>query len=176
MKITQELVKRLFDYNPDGYLIWKVKPALRVSIGSPAGSKNTRGYWQVRVLGKLYRSHRIIFLWHNGYFPENNIDHIDGNPSNNKIENLREVTQQCNLRNSKVHKNNNSGVTGVIWHKQTEKWYAQIKVNGKNINLGFYSDFISAVKARHTKEIELEWNGCNSSSSAYLFLADNGLL
>jgi len=81
-----------------------------------------------------------------------NIDHIDRNPLNNRKYNIRVATDSQNMMNRGIQKNNTSGITGVCWIKEKCKWKAQIKINRKNINLGYFSNFDDAVKARKGAE------------------------
>jgi len=175
MSLTQERVKELFDYHEDGHLIWKETRSV-IKKGDIAGYKSKSGYIQVGIDSKLYYVHRIIFLWHHGYIPENGVDHDDRVKDHNWIDNLFEASKQCNARNSKIGKNNKSGVTGVYYSKDKDKWVSGIKVNGKTIHLGCYDNFDDAVKARYQGEVEINWNGCNSTSSAYLYLKDKNLV
>ena len=98
--ITQNKVKELFTYE-EGKLLWKVKKAIRTSIGEEAGTINALGYRCISVDNKRYYAHRLIFLFHRGFLPEY-IDHIDGDPTNNRLENLRECTRDQNQWNQKV--------------------------------------------------------------------------
>lgn len=82
------------------------------------------------------------------------IDHIDGNPLNNRKENLRICTQQQNVFNHKVAKNNTSGITGVSWDKTRNKWVAQIVYNNKNYHLGRYNNKQDAINARINAELK----------------------
>lgn len=173
--LTQELVKHLFDYM-DGKLVWKNPKSPRVKPGDIAGNISKLGYIRVQVCGKLYFAHRIIFIYCNGYNPENPIDHTDRDKLNNNIENLREITQQCNMRNAKQQSNNTSGVRGVGWHKRIGKWYAQIRANKSCNFLGYFDNFNKAVKARHNAEIAVNWAGCDSTSPSFLYLKKTGLL
>ena len=175
-RLTQERVRELFDYREDGRLVWTDMCPRPAHIGKPAGSVGKNGYWLVGINNVSYCLHRIIFLYHYGYMPESVVDHIDRNPSNNRIENLREVSHICNGRNCDINKNSKTGVCGVCWHKRNKKWHAQIMVNYKRIDLGRFDDFTDAVKARHDAEVAHSWNGCNSTSSAYLYLKERGLL
>lgn len=136
--LTQETVRKLFDYRSDGNLIWKIKAANCVHIGDVAGGKKSDGYYVVPVCGKYRTVHRVIFLWHNGYIPDY-IDHLDNDKSNNRIENLRPATKSQNGCNRKLLRNNTSGFKGVRWHKLKSKWQSSIMFNSKAIHLGYFS-------------------------------------
>ena len=144
--LTQELVNKLFEYK-DGILYWKEKTSNKspIKIGNACGRPATSGHMQTTIYGKLHGNHRIIFLMHHGYLPKE-IDHIDGNPLNNHIENLREATRAENQYNRKIGKNNTSGVKGVLWHKTHQKWTAKTSVNGKRQYLGYFSTIEEASK------------------------------
>ena len=143
--LTKELCIELFEYR-DGSLFWKKDSAKNVKAGSKAGSKSFHRSAQVKINKTLHLVHRVIFLMHYGYLTEN-IDHIDGNPENNRIENLRVATTSENGWNSKISVRNKSGVKGVTWNKQRNKWRAYISVNCKNIHLGSFSDIEKAKEA-----------------------------
>jgi hypothetical protein len=135
--ITQELTHRLFEYR-DGELYWKVSVG-SVKAGAKAGTLKQPGYFKTRIDGKFYLNHRLIFLMHHGHLPEY-LDHIDNNPSNNRIENLRAATLTENKYNSKLSKNNTSGVKGVSWYKAENNWRVKIYVNGKQKHFGYFED------------------------------------
>jgi hypothetical protein len=132
--ITQTYLKQIFDYC-DGNLIWKVKPAARVKIGDKVGSLNAQGRLCTRIKSKSYLIHRLIFMWHHGFLPEF-IDHIDNNPLNNRIKNLRCATRKQNNQNAKMPVTNTSGVKNVFLHKETQRW--QVLISGKYF--GLYKD------------------------------------
>ena len=168
--LTQDVVRQWFVYDyKTGELFWKNRRCNRCNLKKPVGLFNKRGL-DVGFFGKLRRVHRLVWIYHYGYLPECGIDHIDRNPINNRIENLRQVSQVCNSRNTGNRKNNTSGVKGVYWNQIYRKWIAQIYVNYKVIGLGSFANFIDAVKARYKKECELEWHGCDSFSPAFQFL------
>jgi hypothetical protein len=141
-EITQEYLKELFDYK-DGELYWRVNSGNQVKINDKAGSLQNNKYYRIGINGKLYLIHRIIYLYHNGYLPEF-IDHIDQNPSNNNIENLRKSTRAQNGMNRKSFKNTSSIYKGVSWHKRDKIWSAYIIINKKQKYLG---SFINEDKA-----------------------------
>ena len=171
MKLNQEIVRELFDYDAkEGVLIWKSLKSKRIKVGSIAGCINAKGYVQVAVLGKRYLAHRVIWLWHYGYVPENVIDHINRDKKDNRLDNLRETSSQCNMRNSKLCKRNTSGVKGVYWNSRDSKWISQITIEGAQKHLGICEDFIEAVAHRLAGEQAINWSGCDSTSPAYLYM------
>jgi len=170
-ELTQEYVRELFDYDPEtGVLTWKQSLNNRAPVGSYAGSIGADGYLGVGISKKRYRYHRIIWLWVHGYVPENQIDHINQDKADNRLSNLREVSQVCNMRNTGNAKNNTSGVKGVTWWKKRKKWGASLMVNGKTRHLGIYDSFDDAVCARLAGEQCLDWFGCNSNSPAFQYV------
>ena len=135
--ITQKYLKELFDYK-DGNLYWKIKKAKNTIIGSIV-STLSHGYIRVRIDGKAYFAHRIIFLYHHGYLPLE-IDHIDKNPLNNKIENLRECSSSQNKYNTNLRTDNKSGIKNVRWRDDRKKWEVRLWVDGKRKYFGHYFD------------------------------------
>lgn len=149
--MSKELVKELratFEYHEDGYLI-------RKKNGKPCGMRaNTcQGYAQVKVNGRMLYAHRIIYALMHSEMPEGEIDHIDGDPLNNRIENLRDVSGSENQHNSKKRKDNSSGFTGVSWANHAQKWRTEIWVDNRKIHLGYFEDFEEAVQARKLAKI-----------------------
>ena len=142
--ITQDFLKSFFHYE-DGRLFY-TQPSGRMTIGDRAGTVNGSGYYQTCIKGKIYKNHRLIFLMHHGYLPKE-IDHIDGNPRNNRIENLREATHTQNSMNHKLSKANKSGFKGVNWCNTTNKWRATCRAFGKKHHVGHFVNIEDAVKA-----------------------------
>ena len=133
--------KQLFDYNPEtGSLTWKVQRRGRALKGSEAGTLHPKGYVRVSVDNVDYLAHRIIWALTNGETPENAvIDHVNGNPSDNRLNNLRLTTPQGNVHNQvDAHKGNVSNLIGASFHKPTGKWISRIKVNGKDKYIGLF--------------------------------------
>jgi len=169
--LTQENLKKLFDYAPDtGYFTRLVKVNYNTDIGDIAGSINDAGYLQIRIDGRIYLCHRLVWLFIYGYFPENSLDHIDRDKTNNRLNNLREVSQTCNNKNSGNLSNNTSGVKGVSSVGGSKTWKAQITVNRRCLNLGRYGNFEDAVCARLFAEQCLNWENCEKKSSAKLYM------
>ena len=149
-----EHLREKFTFNADGELVWSDSPKNKKSkIGTRPGSVDSRGYRQVRVKGVLTLEHRIVYFMHHKTLPRF-LDHIDGNRTNNRIENLREATSSQNAFNRATGKSNKSGVKGVHWHKQHRKWYAAIKHKGNTKFLGLFKNFDDAVEARKKAEDE----------------------
>lgn len=173
--LTQERLRELLDYDPEtGVFTWRVSRR-GAKKGCVAGSLS-HGYIHIRVDEKPYRAHRLAWLYMHGYFPENQIDHINRVRDDNRIINLREVSIQCNARNRGVRSTNTSGVVGVYWYKAIKKWRVQIKADGKNLHLGYYRNLPDAVLSRWNAEVKHEFPNCNSDSSAYQYLIDNKII
>lgn len=96
--LTQTILKERFDYD-NGELIWKIRPSNRVQIGDVAGYIDNNGRKIIKIDNKLYKAHRLIFLWHHGWLPDL-VDHKDENPLNNRIDNLRSLDRAGNATNS----------------------------------------------------------------------------
>jgi len=175
--LTCKRTRELFDYRDDGNLIRKVYRCSQAKIGEVAGTYKKNKYSQVMIDGKHYKTHRVIWLWHHGYMPECELDHINKVKSDNRIENLREVSKQCNARNCGNPDNNTSGVKGIHTHESWgDVWRAYIVVNKKMCHLGSHKDFDEAVLHRLAAEQCLDWEGCDSSSPAYRYAKDNILI
>lgn len=157
IELTQKYVKELFDYR-DGELYWKVTKAQRVKIGDHAGGIKKDGYREVKIDGKGYLAHRLIFLYHYDYLPQF-LDHIDGNPLNNDITNLREATIQENNWNVGKYKvingkSTSSEYKGVTRYERDKKYRAQIVINRKRKHLGYFTSEIDAAMAYDKVAIE----------------------
>ena len=136
---TLEQLQEMFEYK-NGELIYKIKTAKKTNIGDVAGTINKLGYRHIQINRKRYQAHRLVWIYHNIEIPIGlEIDHIDRNPSNNRIENLRLATRSQNMTNKPKQINNTSGYKGVCWHKRSKKWSANIKYNNKQIYLGVFA-------------------------------------
>jgi hypothetical protein len=171
--LTQGRVKELFNYDPEtGELIRRVSVG-KTKASDVAGCPNGQGYLQTMVDGNRYFNHRLVWLHVYGYFPEHGIDHINRNRSDNRLENLREVSQSCNMRNARQPSTNTSGVQGVCWNKRGQKWKARIGTGKKVLSLGYHSSFLEAACHRLAAEQCLNWGSCDSASPASKYVREN---
>jgi hypothetical protein len=147
--INQSRLKELFTYTPDGKFT-RNKNGKEVKCSVTKGQR----YLRINVEGKPYTIHRMVFLYHYGYLPKVT-DHIDGNRMNNKIENLREVTQQENCLNSKHRATSKSPFKNVYLQSPTKdldwkrNWVVSLMVKGKRIYIGSFKDLDLANLVAH---------------------------
>lgn len=161
---TPEELRQLLRYEPEtGKLYWlerkdgspgsamfNTRFAGNEALTAPVGEKALCG----SVNGGRYLAHRVIWALVHGEWPTGQIDHINGNPFDNRLSNLREVESFENQRNMKRPSHNTSGVCGVSWNAQHRKWQARINARRKTVMLGVFSDFNEAVAARKQAEKE----------------------
>ena len=155
--LTQEILKQCLDYNKEtGEFFWLITTN-RKKAGTRAGTQRVDGYRKIQVKKQLYFEHRLAWLYVYGNFPENVIDHIDGNPSNNAIENLRDVTVAVNSQNRlKPHTRNKLNLLGVT-KTLGGKFNAKICHDGKRIHLGNFQTKEDAFKSyQQTQKTLLE--------------------
>ena len=150
-------------YDPStGEFRWNVNRRGTAKAGAVAGCEHTdqngKKYWQISIDGKQYKAHRLAWLVTHGGFPPEQIDHIDGNGLNNRLENLRAVSNAENQRNARKRADNTSGVSGVVWRKDHQKWQAKIQVNRKLTHLGYFTDKSEAIAARKAAEAKYNFH------------------
>jgi hypothetical protein len=144
--LSHEYVKSLFYFDEVmNCLRWKINKGKRGKIGERAGCFHEE-YRCVKIDGKEYKEHRLIFFYLNGFWPNDRLDHKDENKANNHPSNLREADNSQNQSNRGKQKNNTSGYKGVYWYKQNKKWVVQIQKDKKNYHLGYFIDPIEAAK------------------------------
>lgn len=136
--ITQELVKSLYNYDPETGHFTRKTVHHRFPIGSRAGSTMANGYRNLTVAGQRLYEHRVAWLYMTGEWPADMIDHKDLNRANNAWCNLREADNSKNMRNAGMRSNNTCGFKGVCWRSDQGRWRAYITVNGKQKHLGNY--------------------------------------
>lgn len=150
--LTAEVLRSVLNYDPEtGIFTWKIRPAFRTKIGSVAGYQMTKGYWMIGVKGTYYVAHRLAWLYVNGKWPADQIDHINGVKSDNRIVNLRQATNSQNHANAPKRSHNTSGVKGVSWHKKRRRWIASIRVHGKLEHIGEFRELSVAADAYSEK-------------------------
>jgi hypothetical protein len=144
--IASDLVRELFDYR-DGHLYWRKKTNRNHVITRPAGTINVTGYRVVTINGKKIHAHRLIWLWHGLELPQQ-IDHINGDPADNRIENLRAADYMTNAYNSRIKSDNTSGVKNVSWCNTYQRWVVQLRAAGKKVSGRFKTKEEAAMFAR----------------------------
>ena len=157
LAISDQELLGVLRYDPEtGFIHW-IKRSGRAKAGSVAGTVKVGGYIQIRACGGLHYAHRIAWMFEHGKWPEGHIDHIDGNPMNNRISNLRDVSVGTNMENQRrAHvSNKSSGLLGVSFDKQTGRWMAKISILNKTKNLGRFSDKDKAHEAYVTAKRQL---------------------
>lgn len=134
----EKLIFEHLKYTPETGKVWWIKhPRRSTANNTEAGNMMQNGYRKLKFFGKQYLTHRIAWLLHYGKWPTGDIDHIDGNPANNKLSNLRDVPHSVNIQNRKsATSKNKTGFLGVV--KRKNKYAAHIYKNGKQIYLGLF--------------------------------------
>lgn len=170
--LTQKRLKEVLNYDSaTGIFTWKIDIS-GVKKDDTAGCIGN-DYIRISIDGRLYLAQRLSFLYMKGYFPEHDCDHINRRKCDNRWCNIREVSRQCNLRNTGNPSHNTSGVKGVSFSSARGKWESNIHIDGKKINLGRHGDFMEAVCHRLAAEQVEDWSGCDSSSPAFRFVQDH---
>jgi hypothetical protein len=155
MQLTQDLLAQLFEYR-NGKLYWRSSQGNQIKKGSLAGWPD-KVYMRVMINETAYLAHRVIYLMHHGYLPDF-VDHINGDATDNRIENLRAATRSDNNRNRRINGNNKSGIKGVHWDAPRNKWKAQLCIAGKQQYLGLYDTLeeaaaiVQAARVKHHGE------------------------
>jgi hypothetical protein len=154
LKLTAAQVRNVLDYDPGtGIFTWKVRTGMPPYwnpkyAGKRAGSLNCQGYCHIAIDSKNYKAHRLAWLYHYGEMPRLDIDHINGDKSDNSIANLRIATDSQNLANAKMYSGNTSGVKGVAWDARSRKWKAYVRLRGTYHHLGYFTNIADAARAR----------------------------
>jgi hypothetical protein len=156
--ISIQVARSLWDYNPEtGEITWRVTRNAhggRVAPGVVAGTRKD-GYVQLCTSGRQYRAHRVAWLLMTGDHPpfDMDIDHVNGNRSDNRWSNLRLATRSQNNTNRRTAKTS-SGVNGVYQRGDTGKWHARVTVNYRVIHLGQFDTKDEAISARRAGEAQ----------------------
>lgn len=156
-ELTAEYLRSILSYDPEsGIFTRKVHTASRAKVGDVAGSQSRGGYLRITVQSRLYQAHRLAWLYVYGTWPKDQLDHVNRVRTDNRIANLREVTNKQNQQNASKSSRNTSGHPGVVWHKQNSKWQATIMHNYKRRYLGCFTNIEEAISARKAGE-KLYW-------------------
>ena len=167
-RITQADLKSLISYSPEtGLFHWVKSSSNRAPVGSIAGSPNGAGYLRIQIRKKNYYMHRLAVLWMTGEWPEADVDHINGDPSDNRWQNLRRATRGENLYNSRRARSNTTGYKGVTFRKDVGKFEGRIKYRRRTIHLGFFETAEEAHRAYYEKAVELRGAFANSGGSTF---------
>jgi hypothetical protein len=157
--ITYKRLIELFHYDPYTGIFYRKKLTSNfVKINSKVGTKNCYGYIQMYVDRKLYRAHRLAWLYMMGVMPKNDIDHINRIRDDNRFLNLREANKKENAYNTKVNSTNTTGFKGVSKANKDGKYPANIRINGKVTFLGLFSNPLDASIAYKNKAKEIHGN------------------
>lgn len=152
-----ERLRELFAYDPGTGVITRLVAAGRSPSMSVAGTISDTGYLVIKADGKKLKAHRLAWAIHNGAWPQNHLDHINGVKTDNRISNLRDVTVAQNLQNQRSAQASNTSCKflGVSWDKRKKLWVAQIQVNRKGIYIGRFKTAEEAHAAYVQKKREL---------------------
>jgi hypothetical protein len=185
MELTAEIARELLTYNPDtGKLYWKERSEKKYYKNYKISMKKWNLRWagkeafttiNYRENGKInglhggffnkdFRAHRIAWLIYYGEWPKNQIDHINQDPTDNRIENLRDVTQLENLKNQALRSNNKSGYIGVHFEKSKQKYRARVQINNNRKHIGYYNTIEEAVAARAVANINYNFHPNHGNS------------
>lgn len=139
--LTAEALRNFLSYDEKtGEFVWIANPKHgKRRLGNRTGFINASGYLAIGIFGKKHPAHRLAWLYVYGAWPNADIDHINGDRTDNRIENLRDVTRQTNMENMRgPTSRNKSGFMGVSFHNVAKRWRASIRANGKTMRLGYY--------------------------------------
>ena len=143
--LTQERLKELLSYDPQSGVFRWIANRPRARAGDIAGCLSSGGYMRAQVAGRSYPLHRLAFLYMEGAFPADEVDHINRDRLDNRFSNLRKVEKAANLRNKGVYRNSALGITGVS--QRGSRYRAYINRDGRRVGLGTFDTLAEAKQA-----------------------------
>ncbi len=159
-KISQSEIMRLVNYDPNTGIFSWASSRVGCKKGEIVGNISPTGYVRIGLNRTSYLAHRIAWVYMTGKWPVYDIDHIDGNPSNNKFENLRDVSTGTNVQNVKgARSDSKTKLLGVDMHKRDNLYRARIMVDGKRKTLGYFKNMDEAYSV-YLEAKRMLHNGC----------------
>lgn len=158
MTLTAEEVRTMLRYNRrTGELTWRRRADVPKAwntrfAGKRAGRLMANGYWYLAIHRRLYQRSRIAWLHVHGAWPKEEIDHKNRHPSDDRLANLRECSRGENNKNCKTHSHSRSGIKGVLWRADKQKWSARIRSEGKTHHLGHFDTAEKATRAHRAAQ------------------------
>lgn len=153
--ITLQELKSILNYDPEtGIFTWLVNKSSNAKVNTIAGSLSIQGYIRISLNDKRYYAHRLAWFYVYGTWPKEQVDHINSNRTDNRICNLREATKSQNMINTKLRKNNKSGIKGISWRKDLKKWHARLTIDKKIICIGNFFNLNDAKLAIENARIK----------------------
>lgn len=149
--LSRDQIEEALSYNRDtGDFTWVKPSGRRAKVGSRAGSLWPSGYIGIGFMGKRILAHRLAWFIHTGGWPVDDVDHINGVKTDNRICNLRAASRSQNMANTRRTARNTSGVKGVHWCSRSQRWIARIMKDGKQIHFGAFKELPDAAEAYAT--------------------------
>lgn len=155
----QKVLQRVFNYCPEtGVFTWRTSLGGRSSVGQEVGWLHRSGYVYIGLHGQSHKAHRLAWKYVYGKDPNGLIDHIDRDKTNNRIANLRIVSDGESNQNKATYRNNRSGHKGVGWYARRKAWRVRIQHDKRVILVGFFPTIEHAIAARNAAE--QQWHAC----------------
>ena len=158
--LTQERLRELLNYDQEtGLFTWRVWKGARAPVGGVAGSRDSSGHIQILIDKHPYRAHRLAWLHVHGEWPKDQIDHINGVRTDNRLSNLRDVPHLINSQNKRATHNASGSMVGVRRRIRNGRWEARLTIAGKLTILGAY-DTPDEARAAYVEAKRVHHQGC----------------